>query len=758
MRKNRNAAVRGRPSYAHLPANPDIDETQTERICSAITALAAASSPANRTCDFFRDCVRHLATAYRTKFAFIGVFADDEKTKIQTRAVCADGEIVDNFTYDLAATPCNDVMDTGSVFIPDSVAAAYPDDELLVEMGLESYFGTTLIVPSGEVIGLVVVTDVAPMKKDPWVDPVLGLFADRIAFELERETAEQNTRLAASVFGGSNEAIMIYGRDLKICAVNDAFTKITGWARTDIEGQPTTVMCSHRHDEAFYGEIDAALERDGHWEGEVWTRNQAGGVFPAQLKVDAVRDAASNEINHYVSVFADISERKYSEKRIYRLAYYDQLTDIPNRMFFQEKLAGVISEARRDGSRFGLITLDLDQFKTVNDMWGHAVGDRLLRLVAQRLLQLPADSFFPARLGGDEFAIIWRDIDDLIDDRTACQRRLLDITEYLSQPHMINGEAIHTSVSLGVGFFPADGKDAQSLIKCSDLAAFSAKKKGRDRCEFYNATMANKAGNQVALIAMLRKAIREEQFVLHYQSKHAADDHRVVGYEALLRWTPEQDVIVGPGNFIPIAEETGLIVPIGAWVFRKVCEQAVRWQAEGFEFGRLAINISGRQFIDSGFLDFARAIIEETKVDPSRIELEITETWLMEDPDLSATALSILRDMGFYLSIDDFGIAYSSMNYLKHFPVTKIKIDRAFTRDVCTDKDTAAIIAAVVAMGQSLGITILAEGVETAEQLECLTSVGCEEVQGFYFSKPVPVDEIFDSEREGPARNAREIA
>lgn len=713
------------------------------RIQTAIAALAAASSPVSETDDFFQDCVFALSRAYRTKFALIGVFTDETKSAIRTLAVAVNGKRADNFTYELAGTPCKDALDAETVFISGGVADAYPDDAMLVDMGLESYFGTSLISPSGEVIGVTVVTDTARMKRDPWIDPILGLFADRIAFELEREKAEQELELAASVFEGLTEAVMIFGPDWRIRKVNRAFTEITGWEQDEVIGMATTILCSERHDKGFYQDIFEALQRDGHWEGEIWSRHKCGGVFPERRTIDVIRDPASNDVLHYFSVFSDISEQKYAEQRIQRLAYYDQTTDLPNRSFFQERLSKAISESRRTGDRFALLSLDLDNFKLVNDTNGHTTGDRLLNAVAERLLRLPPQSFFSARLGGDEFSIICCNIDDGLEGSAVLNSQAEEIVKMISMPYIIDGEEFVITASIGIAVFPADGDDAQSLIKASDLAAFAAKKKGRNRFEHYRTEFCQHAEKQIALIDLLRKAIQSDQFEMHYQSKHAVGDGRIIGYEALIRWQLGDGVSISPGQFIPVAEESGLIIPIGEWVLREVCRQSIAWRDAGRRYGRLSLNISGRQLANHDVVSSISRIVEETGADPRDIELEITETWLMEDPAHSADVLTALREMGFHLSIDDFGVAYSSMNYLKHFPVTTIKIDRSFTRDMVTEKDTSAIVSAIIAMGHSLGLTVLAEGVETAEQLEQLTAAGCDEVQGFFFSRPVAAAELF---------------
>ena len=732
----------------------DAGRSDAERIHSAVAALAAASSPISKTDDFFQECTLNLATAYQTKYAFVGVFGDSTKTWIRALAVVANGSAAESFTYELAGTPCEDVLKTDHIFISRDVAAAYPQDEMLVEMGLESYFGASLVSSAGEVLGLVVVTDTRPMATDPWIHPVLGLFADRIALELERGQAEQELQLAASVFDSSHEGIMIFGPDWRIRKVNRAFSEITGWRGEDIVGKPASVLCSDRKGRARLKEIVADVRESGYWEGELWSRQKSGGLFPERRKVSAVRDPANGDVLHYVVIISDISEQKYAEQRINRLAHYDQTTDLPNRLLFNDKLNQTIAEARREEKQFALLTVDLDGFKVINDTRGHATGDRLLKAVSSRLQQLPQESYFSARIGGDEFAILCFQVEDDNSHRESLNTRCREMVDLIGMPYVLDGEETVVTTSVGVAVYPENGDDAQTLLKHSGLAVLLAKKMGRGRFEYYRSDQCREAEQQIALTNLLRQAVTKNQFRLHFQSKHDVTNRSVVGYEALIRWQLDDGVIVSPGQFIPVAEETGLISAIGEWVMRAACEQTQEWRRKGFPFGRVSVNISGRQFTDRKFVDAIARILRETGASASDLELEITETWLMEDPERSAEVIASLRGMGFHLSIDDFGVAYSSMNYLKYFQVDTIKIDRSFTRDILTDNESRAIVAAIIAMGHHLGLNILAEGVETAGQLDCLADAGCDEAQGFFFSKPVAANEILRVDRACAATTA----
>lgn len=711
----------------------------SKRIHSAVSALASSSSPVSETDDFFQDCVKNLSKAFEVKYAFIGVFEDDTKSSIRSLAVSADLKITDNITYDLKGTPCEDCLNHQQVLIQEDVVNQYPEDDMLADMELQSYFGSAIIDSNGNELGLVVILDTERMEKDEWMYPIFALFADRISLELERINSQKDLRLAASVFENSQEGIMLLDTDWRIRKANQAFTKTSGWKEKEIIGLPVTKLATKNQTDFSTCKISKSLSEKNHWEGEIWSHQKNGGIYPEKRTISAVRDPETKEIIHYISMTVDISEQKYAEQRINRLARYDQITDLPNRNYFNEKLNEEISNARNKGSDLALMTLDLDGFKLINDMRGHSTGDRLLKLIGERLQYLPSNEIFAARIGGDEFTLLFSFKEKQDKLETILKSRAEEIIDLISHPYMLDGEETVITASIGIAIFSKESEDAQNLIKNSDLALYAAKKKGKNCFEYYKPELSSNVENQFALTNLLRKALTKNQFELHYQAKNKAKSHEVVGYEALIRWKLDDGVLVSPGQFIPVAEDSGMITEIGKWVFEEVINQTQSWLNSGFHFGRVAINISGRQLADDGFVEWVEALINKTKASPEHFELEITESWLIEDPDKSARVLSQLHDLGFKLSIDDFGVAHSSLNYLKCFPVDTIKIDRSFTRDILTSEESMAIVSAIIAIGNNLNLNILAEGIETEEQLKKLEAAGCNEIQGFYFSKPQPV-------------------
>lgn len=718
-------------------SNPAGSDPANGRLEQALKALTAISAPSRSADDFFRTCAEHMAKAYGTRYAFIGLFEDPAvKSHIKTIAGYVNGEHIGAVTYPLYGSPCQDVLCVDKIFVPSGLREKYPEDELLIEKGLESYFGSALKSPEGEPIGLIVVADTKPMAPNGWIFPLLDLFSDRISFELERARSDEQLRLSASVFQGCRDGIIIMSAEWKVLSINQSAISMTGWEEADIANQHIFVLRSDREDDAFFRKQTILLLKNGSWEHELWIKHRNGKVFPIACSIEVVRDPVTDEMSHYVMMMADVSEHLYAEQRIQRLAYFDPVTEIPNRTHFLERLNQTLGERRESKTEFAVMLLDLDGFKAVNDRLGHAAGDTLLMNVAERLQTLPQTDFFSARLGGDEFAILFLS-DGLADhDGQILERAASELVALISLPYDLDGEIATVTASVGLARFPGDGDDASALLRNADLATYHAKSKGKNRFEYFHPSLCEKAEKAAVLQSLLHKALREDQFFMAYQSRHAVSDRSTIGAEALIRWQVEDGTLISPAQFIPVAEESGLIISIGDWVLGNVFRQVVAWERMGYEFGQVSINISGRQVLDPEFPKMLSARIAETGLNPRTIELEITETWLMQDPNRSIALLSDLKSMGFSLAIDDFGVAYSSMNYLRHFPVDTIKIDRSFTRDINSDENSLAIISAIVAMGHSLGLNVLAEGVETEDQLKTLQSIGCDDCQGFFFARP----------------------
>ncbi|HEY5763434.1 MAG TPA: EAL domain-containing protein [Rhodocyclaceae bacterium] len=572
----------------------------------------------------------------------------------------------------------------------------------------------------------------------------------RLAEEIAvRRQAEEQLRLGAMVFESSAESIMITDRSDRIVSVNDAFTRITGFTREEALGQPAILLDSGRHDAAFLKVMDEALVRDGRWQGEIWSRRKSGELFPQWLGISVLSDENGN-VTHYVSIASDISERKASAERIHYLAHYDSLTGLPNRVLLRDRVQQAMVHADRQHTKIGLMLLDLDRFKVVNESLGHDLGDQLLLRVVDRLREAVRNTDTISRQGGDEFLIV------VPDQRGAevAARIAEKIQRLLAQPFEIGEHEVRVTASIGIAIYPDDGVDFDTLMKLCDIAMYFAKESGRATYRLYTQAMKDDSVDRLAIEAELSHAVEEKQFELHYQPQIHLDGDRVIGAEALIRWRHPEKGLIPPGRFIPVAEETGLIGPIGDWVLREACRQAVAWRAEGLPPLLVSVNLSGIQFRSEGLVEQVATVLRETGLEAEYLELELTESTLLQDVESVMRTMRELKAVGVKLAIDDFGTGYSSLSYLKRFAVDKLKIDQSFIRDLCIDSDDAAIVQAVIQLGQSLNLQTIAEGTETREQVDALRAKGCMQVQGYYFSKPLPPEQFAAFLRNFPSGDA----
>ena len=555
----------------------------------------------------------------------------------------------------------------------------------------------------------------------------------------QRKLAEQEQKMAATVFENSIEGIVVADAEGKVRLVNSAFTAITGYGSDDVVGKEMDVLRAETMDLALYEEIWGHLAEHGQWSGEYWNRRKSGEAYPEWLTVTVIRDSSGRVIN-YLAIFYDITEIKRSQEQIRYQAYHDALTGLPNRNLFKDRLGQALHHAERRGSKVAVLFVDLDNFKLINDSLGHDVGDRVLRDIAGRLRRCVRDEDTVARIGGDEFIMVLEEIDgELGADRVA--RRVLD---NFSRPFSVGGHEFQLGASIGVTVFPDDGQDVETLIKNADMAMYRAKERGKNNYQMFTPAMQAKTNLRMEMERALRQALEREEFVVHYQAKVETASGRIVGMEALARWQSPGQGLVMPGQFIPVAEESGLITAIGKVILRQACRQASRWQTMTGRDLRLAVNVSAKQLYQPEFVETVEAILRETGLAPGLLELEVTESVVMHQDTAANRALLELAALGVSLAIDDFGTGYSSLYYLKHFPIDTLKIDRGFVRELIHDANDAAIVGAIVSLGHSLGLTVVAEGVENAQQLAHLRALGCDLCQGYYFSKPAPAEQFTD--------------
>ena len=547
----------------------------------------------------------------------------------------------------------------------------------------------------------------------------------------EKRQQEAQLLLAERVFAHSSEALLITDRAGVIINVNKAFSLITGYPREEAVGQTPRILKSNRHDEAFYRTMWTSVAEKGSWEGEVWDQRKGGEIYPKWLSITVVRDSHGDILN-YIGCFSDITERKAAQEKIEYQAHHDALTSLPNRLLLRDRFVHAREQARRTGRSIAFMFLDLDHFKRINDSLGHRIGDDLLIAAVKRLRSCLRECDTLSRQGGDEFILILNDIDG---KETAAKVAEKIITS-LNQAFEIGLHSLNTSVSIGIALSPLDGDDFDSLLQKSDTAMYVSKERMRGTFSFFHQAMDDSAKRRLDLSNSLRRALSAKQFQLVYQPQVYADSGRVFGAEALLRWYPEDRAPISPTEFIPLAEEIGMILPIGEWVIGQACEQARRWRDDGLNC-RIAVNVSGVQIYRDDIVAAVQRAARCAGISPELIQVELTESTLIEDSLLVQDAISGLKAIGASVAIDDFGTGYSSLAYLKRFRVDKLKIDRSFIADACSNEESAAMTRAVISIAHSLNMRSIAEGVETPEQLAFIRQAGCNEVQGYFYSQPL---------------------
>ncbi len=543
---------------------------------------------------------------------------------------------------------------------------------------------------------------------------------------------ERQQRLAAAVFETATEAVMVTDADNTIQTVNSAFCKITGYDPEDVIGKNPSMLQSGRHDKAYYESIYRALETNGTWEGEIWNRRKDGEAYAEWLAISIMRDS-NNNLEGYVSLFSDITRRKEDEERILHQANFDPLTGLPNRNLLADRFSGALDRAERNHTQVAVLFIDLDRFKHVNDTLGHSIGDLLLQEAGKRLVRCLRKSDTAARLGGDEFAVVLADFTGLY----AVEDVVNKILHSLAQPYHLDGNDAFISASIGVTVYPEDGESTEVLLRNADNAMYRAKEKGRNDFQFFTLEMDLEAQQRRELENALHQAVTRQEFTVCYQPIMDARSERIVSAEALIRWNHPEKGIVSPGMFIPLAEEIGVIVPIGEWVLRQACREAMSWSAVTDSPPSVSVNLSYRQFRRQSVPELVRDVLLETGLPPERLTLEITESLLVADDKATLKQLHELRKLGVGLSIDDFGTGYSSLSYLKKFPITTLKIDRSFIMDLLSNPEDKALVKGIVSMAENLGLKVVAEGVETENQVRFLQSIDCPCIQGFHYSRPL---------------------
>jgi len=592
-----------------------------------------------------------------------------------------------------------------------------------------------------------------------------------------RRRVEDNLNLAAQVISNLGEGVIILDRRRRVTSVNPAFTRITGYAAEDVVGEPAPFERAHAKrkapakkkrkgkaakktaaeaaDEGAQPEIGptiwAAAERDGRWQGEYWNKTKDGVDYAERLSVSTITDDGG-KILQYAAVISDITRRKEDEERILYQANYDTLTGLPNRSLFLDRLNRALTTAARARGRVGLMFIDLDGFKLVNDTLGHDIGDLLLRETSERLGHCIRVSDTVARLGGDEFTVLMPNLDDASHAPLVAQR----IIDSLSDAFHLSGHESFVSASIGITVYPEDATDANELLKNADSAMYRAKELGKGNYQFFTEELNRELTERLTIKNGLAKAIQRGELSLFYQPKLDLKSDAITGVEALMRWNSKQLGVISPARFIPVLEETGLVVEIGAWAIDTACRQHREWQEAGLPPVRVAVNLSTRQLREPSFAAVVERALEASGIGPAGLEIEITENLLINQAGNTIATLAKLHDLGIHVTLDDFGTGYSSLNHLRRYPIDTIKIDGSFVSDIATNSDDAEIIHTIINMGKTLNRTVVAEGVESAVQVDLLRQYGCDEIQGYYLCKPLPAAALtkFLRERTGSRKQA----
>lgn len=553
------------------------------------------------------------------------------------------------------------------------------------------------------------------------------------------DVADECLRLVKAMFEHSEEAILIADSEARILTINPAFSRASGYVLGEVIGKNPRIFSSGRHDKSFYREMWNEVQRLDAWSGEIWDRHKDGHVYPKWMKILVIRDD-NHGIAYYLSISTDISARKEAEENIRHLAYYDILTGLPNRTLLYDRINQQLAAAHRDQQTFALLFIDLDRFKYINDSMGHAMGDQLLQSVAKRVVNVVREGDTVSRIGGDEFVILLRETD--ADGAAHVAQSILNML--LQNPHEVAGMRITVHASIGISLYPDNGHDIGTLIKHADVAMYRAKEKGRNNFRFFTPEMNSRINLLFSMEKDLRLALERGEFDLHFQPQMDMISGMLCGAEALIRWRHPEKGMISPVDFIPIAEETGQINAIGEWVLRTVCAKISAWREQGLCPFPVAVNLSLHQLLQPDLAQLISSIVREHALDPGLLELEVTESILLSDAQIALDFLTSMRELGVRLSIDDFGTGYSSLSYLKKMPVNKLKIDRSFINDILTDQSDEAIVRSIIALGHHFNLSVIAEGIEAPQQLDFLRSLGCDEMQGYYFARPLPENEFVE--------------
>ena len=716
---------------------------------ASVLKVAAAVSASTGTA-FFEQLARNMAEALGAQVACIGRLAGpkqpgaqapkstDAEIMAESLAIVVDGELQPNGWHNLARTPTSELLQQTQYLVAENVQQAYPDAPIVRAISAQAYAGMQLQGSQGQPLGMLFVLFRQPLERPQFVLSTLQIFAARCAAELERQLADARIRRQASLLDSAQDAILVRDLEHRVLFWNKGAERAYGWTQEEALGQRITDLIYN--DAAAFDKATAAVLAQGVWSGEMPQRHRAGHSLDMEGRWTLVCDAEGQPESILV-INTDITARKATERQIQRLAFYDPLTGLPNRMLLMDRMHQALATAQRRQQGGALLFIDLDNFKTLNDTLGHDQGDLLLQQVAQRLNTCVRSVDTVARLGGDEFVVMLEELSPKPHELALHARGVGEkILAMLAVPYALQGYQYRSTPSIGIAPFTGEHTTVGELLKQADLAMYQAKTAGRNTLRFFDPDMQAVVTARAGLETDLRSALAQDEFLLHFQPQ-IHQSGRCVGVEALVRWAHPQRGMVSPAQFIPLAEETGLILPLGRWVLLTACKLLASWQSDpALSHLTMAVNVSSRQFRHASFVDDVARVLAITGAPSSLLKLELTESLLVEDMETTIATMAALRSHGVGFSLDDFGTGYSSLSYLKRMPLDQLKIDQSFVRDLLTDPNDAAIVDTIIGLSRSLGLEVIAEGVETPEQRELLARAGCQLYQGYLVSRPLSVD------------------
>ncbi|NDP59865.1 MAG: EAL domain-containing protein [Oxalobacteraceae bacterium] len=712
------------------------EERRRLQITVEKVAAAVSSTSTRKAAQFFEQLTRNMVDAVDASAGFIARLDPGTAGSAWTVAAIIGSDIHPNFACPLEVRACAQLLAHGECVMEDELAGSFPGPSTFLIDGMRSCVGLRLDRADGQAIGMLFVLFQERLERRDHTCSTLRIFGARASAELERQSADLRLRDQAALLDLATDAIIVRDMQGMVTFWNHGAQRLYGWSSDEAQGP---AMLSRSHAETLeLQEPMARVVQDGAWRGELLQRRQDGGAVAVEARWTLIRgdDGAPLSI---LAIETDITQRKSAASEIEHMAFYDRLTDLPNRLLLRDRLQHALDANERSGRMGALLCINLDNFKHLNDTLGHDMGDLLLQLVAVRLSYCLRASDTVARLGGDEFVILLADLGELPGETASGAKLVAEkILDAFTDPFQLGTDEPCTTPSIGITLFSTAADSIDELLRRADLAMYQAKSAGRNTMRFFDPDMQAAVSARIVLETELRSALRLGQFLLHYQPQVDAAG-QPTGAEALVRWNHPQRGMVPPFAFIPLAEETGLIIELGSWVLETACRELAGWATDPALAGlNLAVNVSARQFRRSGFVDEVLAILQRTGANPRRLKLELTESLLIDDVEQTILTMSQLKVQGVGFSLDDFGIGYSSLSYLKRLPLDQLKIDQSFVRDILTDPNDEAIAGTIVALGNSLGLSVIAEGVETLEQKIRLTALGCFSFQGYYFSRPVP--------------------